>query len=47
MKINLKELAYMIAHKCQFCKYREKQCSEKGGCEKGIYDFLSEREQDN
>ena len=47
MKIDIKKLAYMIAHKCQFCKFKEGQCAEKNGCEKGIYNFLIEAEKDN
>lgn len=42
VKINIEELAYMISHKCKFCKFKEARCSEKDGCENGVLEFLSD-----
>ena len=40
--IDVKELAHMISHKCEYCKFKEARCSEKNGCEEGVFEFLSD-----
>jgi len=40
IKIDMNELAHMIAHKCRYCEYKEGRCSEKNGCEEGVLDYL-------
>ena len=42
IRVNIKDLAHMIAHKCQYCKYKEAQCSEINGCENGILGWLKD-----
>lgn len=39
--ISIKKLANMIANKCKYCEFKEGQCSEKNGCETGIFNFLN------
>lgn len=47
VKIHIEELAKMIAHKCQYCKYEQSQCSEKNGCEIGILNWLKDEIRNN
>lgn len=39
-KIDKTQLAYMIAHKCEYCSYHTAICSEPNGCERGVREGL-------
>lgn len=45
-KISLDDLVKMMAHKCNYCKFSQAQCSEKDGCEKGIRAFMLDLAED-